>query len=50
VLAIPALAAAQKRRDHDTVADLQTRRFRTDLDDLAHVLVADDVASRIVGT
>jgi hypothetical protein len=43
-LALLALSATDREWDHDPVADLQLLVFTTDLDDLAHELVAHDVA------
>ena len=44
LLAHPAVPAGDLERDGDAVADLQVAALRADLDDLAHVLVAEDVA------
>src|SRR5690606_14642789 len=44
VLARRAPAARDRERDDDPVADPDARDGRADLDDLAHELVADDVA------
>ena len=44
VLAGPAVAAGDRERHDDAVADLQVADAPADLDDLAHELVAEDVA------
>lgn len=41
----PALAAADGERHHDAVAGRELPVVTTDLDDLAHGLVAEDVAA-----
>jgi hypothetical protein len=44
VIAVPAGPAPYEGRDDDPVTNGVLRRLGADLDDLAHVLVADDVA------
>ena len=44
VLAVPAVAAGDRERHDDAIADLQVRDAAADLDDLAHELVPEDVA------
>ena len=45
LLAEPALAAADRERHDDAVADLEVGDLGAQLDHLAHVLVAEDVAA-----
>ena len=48
-LAAAAVAAGDRERHDDAVADLEVLDAAADLDDLAHELVAEDVALFIVG-
>ena len=45
LLAEPALAAADRERDDDAVADLEIGHLGAELDHLAHILMAQDVAA-----